>query len=82
MGEMADFAFEEVVDRWNGVGCYPKVNKGTRCRCCGQTFLHWEQHFGKWLLYEASGLFHECKKNPYQGDEIPFMKRGFKGDIR
>jgi hypothetical protein len=76
MGEMADFALEKLLDEWtidfledeyfNDYGDDKAVYNDERthkvCKYCKTSNLHWEQHDGKWRLYDQSGTLHTCKK--------------------
>lgn len=69
MGDAADFALEQVVDTWSGPLAYPRRPgpKNKTCRYCGKKRMHFRCVYGKWLLYESDGNFHNCPQNPYLG---------------
>jgi hypothetical protein len=56
MGDMADFFLDRLHDEEDDY-------YGTECRYCGVECLEWHEENGKWILREANGTRHKCKKH-------------------
>ena len=64
MGQGADDAFDHMLDEWEdnyeGYDDYGGSSQVKTCRLCGESWLHWMIHEGRWRLFDNNNKLHVC----------------------
>jgi len=75
MGLMSELeAYEKgIIDEF-GYEANAWTGRTISCRCCKKKNLHWQQHNGKFRLFDGRGI-HKCPKNPLKENFKPGAKK-------